>query len=389
MLPFAEGMLALAIVMGSIALAAVRFHWHIESGKPLIIGSFCAGFLVLIASASYQLGTNLPVLQQMDAPAGEIVTDILPGDGLATLYMGHLDPQKRYNEFWTRSLSISNPSLELGPPTILRRLRADFSNVYFAVSERDPSVWYRVGAGKEDDNSGAQLEIYHQVGSSLEWPEPTRIALWSAEGKGRWAPGYPYELHDRLYIVGYRSIVFDISDPLHPRRLIDQPIQEWRPPRGPLTSNNPVIQLPPAPGIPSLERLKWELRLAGKGPFDGKTWCRPGFEENEPSNFDFVVLRLKSLSDDQAEFETITQYKQTLIQRLANGQRLRPIQLQNGMLYAAGERGVLDVFDVSGDGPAKLTAHFAAPGLNTFALLPDGRVIAGGSKIWVLGAAKH
>jgi hypothetical protein len=98
----------------------------------------------------------------------------------------------------------------------------------------------------------------------------------------------------------------------------------------------------------------------------------------------FAVLRLTSLADDRAEFEIVGRYEPTLIQRLANG-GVRPIQVQNGLLYAAGENRVLDVFDVSGEGPVKLRAHFAAPGLEAFAPLPDGRVLAGGSKIWLLG----
>jgi hypothetical protein len=58
------------------------------------------------------------------------------------------------------------------------------------------------------------------------------------------------------------------------------------------------------------------------------------------------------------------------------------------MLYVV-TNNLLRVFDVSGDGPVKLTAHFTAPGVRFYRGLPDGRVIAGGSKIWVLGAPKR
>ena len=76
LLMLAAGMLGIAVVTGTVGLLAVKRHWHIESSKPLIYGAVSASFLILTISASYQLGTNLPVLDHLVLPDDEIVSGV-------------------------------------------------------------------------------------------------------------------------------------------------------------------------------------------------------------------------------------------------------------------------------------------------------------------------
>ena len=208
----------------------------------------------------------------------------------------------------------------------------------------------------------------------------TTVDLWTGPDT-RWdadAAGYLYQFRDRLYIVGKRLIVFDTSDPPHPRQLTDE-ANDWRLLGGNVDGKLTFL-FPPAPGLPIDERRKFLTNIinsSGSMASDG-TICL--FFQR--ANFD--VFRAKSLDDDRVVFALAGRYTPSIIQSMSVGEWFSSRQIQNGLLYTM-SRGLLNVFDVSGNGPVKLVAHFASPGLAFCQALPDGRAIAGGDKLWLLG----
>jgi len=71
---FAAGMAGIAFGSLVLSLAAVHRGWHLESGRRTMYGSISAAILILFSSAAFQLGTDMPILQQVDLSAGENVT---------------------------------------------------------------------------------------------------------------------------------------------------------------------------------------------------------------------------------------------------------------------------------------------------------------------------
>jgi hypothetical protein len=372
-----SGLLGIAIVTALLGLLSVRFHWHIESGKPLIYGAICSGFLVLALSASYQLGTNLPVISTTELPKGEVAEYVEVGKASTSVYLLPVgadgQPSRSAAE---RLLMLSNDSLGLGAVSPIDDRRPTAQS---ARNERDPSIIYNLWMEWEADRQVWQLAVLRNPGIH-EFSNIATIDLWIAP-ENDWTDraGYFDQFSDRLnVIVGKRLIVFDVSDPPRPRKITDEAFP-WQ-----LSDENigedVAVPLPPVPGLPGEERLKFLgniMNLSSSRRFDGRNlllFSEPAFE----------VLRLKSVNDDRALFRRAGRYTPTIVQSIAVHNSASRRGIVNGMLYA--ETGnLLSVFDISRDGPVKLIAHFAAPGVQFYQPLPDGRVLAGGSKIWLLG----
>jgi len=143
------------------------------------------------------------------------------------------------------------------------------------------------------------------------------------------------------------------------------------------------------PDVPAMERLKLSLYPFNQNEgefgqaFDGKLWCRLVERDNQKT---LEVLRLKSLNDDLAQFELVRTYRPTLVQTIFGTLGWSAFRMSGGFLYMTSpyENHVI-VLDVNGPGPVRLVGHFAAPGLDYCEPLPDGRAIAAGDKLWLLG----
>jgi hypothetical protein len=215
------------------------------------------------------------------------------------------------------------------------------------------------------------------------------IDLWRSSD-GNTATARLHLWHDRLYVVGQRTIVFDVSDPLHPKRLSDKPLM-WKPHRI-ATQEEPTIDLPAVPGMPAEERLKFALSCydyASRWTFDGTLWCRNLYEDTGKQNdTKFVALeavRVASLTDEAAHFELVGKYTPTLLQSAFNQENGAGLKMMHGLLYAT-QYKIVEVFDLTGTRPMRLIAHFVAPSyIREIEPLDDGRLIVGGDKLWLVG----
>ena len=69
---YVAGMLCIAAVALGIALVSVKRGWQIQSGTRVLYSAIAGAVLLLMACGSYQLGTNLPVLQTIDLPKDSV-----------------------------------------------------------------------------------------------------------------------------------------------------------------------------------------------------------------------------------------------------------------------------------------------------------------------------
>jgi len=394
LLEFALGMIAVATGMGAIGIAAVRFHWHIESERPLIYGAISVAMLVLAESASYRLGTNLQVFGSLDLPKDRTVVGLSLSGTSGTVTTEHYipgpSPDVDASEYFSQPFRISNGGLEMGAERALAPDEGYASSDHrYARSQRDPNVVYWVDA--EDPQNGDDevdsLCISSAAKRSFSSLAPS-IELWRGPPKTT-AIGWVNVWHDRLYVFGQRTIVFDISNPGRPKRVSDEPIV-WIPRWKALAVDHPLVHLPPGPGLPATERLKFALDLFNDngrwGAFDGTNWCycdeRTSSDGRKPVGL--AAFRLKSLSDDLAQFDIIGKYDPSLVQWITGEQGFGRMQIKNGLFYAS-QYSCLDVFDLRAAQPLRMIAHFSTPGIRNFEMLDDGRVVVDSAKVIRVG----
>jgi hypothetical protein len=285
---------------------------------------------------------------------------------------------------FTRTLELSGGQVRVGPTVVAREAHEETPSIYTAASERDPEVRYSV---IEDSATRADMQVEDLAPLSAVGPKT--IELWPEKHDNAaniWSSVFLYVHGDRLYACGSRTVVFDITDPLSPKRIFEGP-QQWSPyGSGSRDGETFIMRLPPLPDLPAPERLKlalrWNEEYGTAQAFDGTLLCQAG-QSREGM---LVVMRLKSLTENRAVFDIVAIYKQTLIQSLAGGFGISSLRLSNGFIYAtSASAGLVSVYDITGANSIRLVAHFAAPGVDCCQPLPDGRAIAAGDKIWLLG----
>ena len=111
------------------------------------------------------------------------------------------------------------------------------------------SRWDKLNEGSWDVWFGVWQRRYENDENPI-----TKVPLWRGAATSRIGVPYLYVSNDRLYIAGQRTMVFDISDPVKPRRLIDLP-EVWRPAAIYPTDHSIKVPLPPAPGLSMQQRL--------------------------------------------------------------------------------------------------------------------------------------
>jgi hypothetical protein len=394
---FIVGMVAVTAATGALSLAAVRYRWHVESGQPLIYGTVSAAILIVIGSASYQLGTNLPVLTELDLPASPSPTnnglqaqmDAVVNGTVERIVTSFHDPDGGWHQL-SQTVGVVGNKMAIGrSPTVPDEDdgTASWRDVEQARSERDPTVFYTLRRGWTGMTS-----------IDVAWPSRGFISGLKIMNLWRHSPDQYEEVflkvwHDRLYVFGNRTMVFDITDPVSPKRISDNPVG-WFPREYFGEGGTRVMPLPPAPGLPAAERLKFAIRCFAAGrntiAFDGRILCRMN-----GSRLD--AMHLKSISDDKAVFDIIGSYEPTLVQSLVHGLSFSGLRLRKGLIYVT-YAGYVSVFDVGDLKSIRLIAHFAAPGVVSCEPLADDRAIVSGvttvltgrswqysQKLWLLG----
>jgi hypothetical protein len=414
---FAAGMAGISIAMLALALWAVRRDRRIASGQKLMYGSVSLAILILVSSAAFQLGTNMPILQEVALPPGENVYVIRSAGNhgiIVTRQIYHLagqsfdESQDRY-----RTFDVTRTGVQLGDPRRLNERMwwwgpgvsppANLGIRYFAYEDRD----------SEFGNETCRLRVNEHGGGfdMLLWEQPGAASPQERRG---WNMTCVWE--NRLYVIGSRLVTLDIGDPRKPRIISSAPFHfafeandgleavastdsAWT-----FAENSNVpwkmfISLPPVPQVPPMQRLEAVLSVyvsLGASNFDGQILCKSVGNS-------LVAYRLTQLTGETATFEPIGRYTPTILESVFGNENLFGMQMENGLLYlgdANGGFGVspgvagglnphISVFDLRGNPPLRLIGHFAAPGAGVVCPLPDGRALVGGTQLWLIGPPPH
>jgi hypothetical protein len=270
-------------------------------------------------------------------------------------------------------IALTGNKMVIGQPLPVEEdIDAQPDDVYSAESGNDQAVTYRLWDRLGSPERLAVIPDRKRWNLAIKtidlWHSPTQfdqafIKIW----------------HDRLYVLGGKTIVFDITDPVSPKRISEDP-GAWSPNMWIRDNGAWSLVLPPAPGLPDAERLKFALRCRSAvyqfpQASDGDIFC-------ELIGREIDVMRLKSISGNRAVFEAIGVCRPTLIQSLFTDLRgpLR-LRLRNGLIYVT-SAGYVNVFDIRN---SKLVAHFAVPNIMSCEPLADGRAIAGGLTAYLSG----
>ena len=298
--------------------------------------------------------------------------------------LGSTHPDTTYSY---RPLQLIGDQINLLEPEP-QQLRSHWNGGWGAESDVDDSVgYYSDSTYDSDGNSTTFLKV---VRRSLRDDQSVLapILLWKLPARSGNSSASLFVVDHKLYVAGRRSIVFEITDPLQPTRLIDRPDQWQR------NWNNweiaPVARflLPPAPGLSPVQRLQFLMR-ADRGNFRSATLFEGSLsirQLGEPYAWTLTVYRLQTLTDTEAVFDLLFKREPTLIQHLFGPSIIEDMTITHGLLYTASASGMVSVYDLNGPPPLRLIAHFVASGhLDTLRPLPDGRVLVGGQAIYLLG----
>jgi hypothetical protein len=397
---FAAGMAVLSLLGAIIALLAVRRDWRIQSGRKMLYASISAALLILFATVGVELGTNLPVLQQIDLPKTQDV------------FMIHCDGRRGFVMTWKEvpitvggntesQMVFQYRSLELGSSGIVVQSPRDTvsgldpwqaSRAAWLSGERQIAYWpiqVREGYQKSEDcvlyvdemggpySPIKTVHLWTRHLSENEYEAPPVACIWKGS----------------LYVIGHHATTLDISDPLNPRVMSDKPLALEYVAEGFDGSDQVIVALPAVAGLPARQVLEAEIHR----PFqpcclEGDILCTRSTSPKSPGWL--LAYRLIKLTDSTAVFQKIGDHRPTMLENIFGQYFWAEISMANGLLYVSngasfgGGSGVnpsVSVYDTKGPHPLRLVGHFAAPGVRDVFPLPDGRAIVGGSKLWLLG----
>ncbi|HUB24378.1 MAG TPA: hypothetical protein VL992_03035, partial [Tepidisphaeraceae bacterium] len=403
---FIAGMLGLAAVLLSISLIAVRRDWHIDSGRKTMYGSISAAFLLLFASAAFQLGTNLPILQQVDFPAGE-EAQILRCDGQSGFVVTRKRPKAPdganyedfYSEYFFHPIQISTDGIELGegrrvapPHNLLTQWLRGFSPTH-------PEIEYQADDYVDQGTWYCDLSI-QDLSSPRGW---NKMNLWNQKTdmeQVRSSQDLTIIDQNRLFVLPVTPhgiehvLMLDISTPLAPRLISNTALKAGQVAFGiDFSWDAPANQLHVYPN--ALLGLSAQQHMAAMlnfwGAFDGQIFATR-------SRDGIAAYRLEKIDHGRAVFDKIGQYKPSLLETVFgdffgfNG-LMQTLQIAGARLYFANPdsdwqhtvNSRITVFDLSGPQPMRVIGHFAAPTANLVCPLPDGRALVAGNKLWLVG----
>jgi hypothetical protein len=283
---------------------------------------------------------------------------------------------------------VNDSGFELGSPV---RAIADFYAGYtgFPTPPGHPEIQYRIQGYELPTNGNESWSL--EVASIDKGVVEGGQRLWDEENDAKsWAPlPTTYVWQGRLYVIGSRLAMFDISEPLKPRLISEVPfgysdhyldlagVDEF-----PLNLP-PVVDLPPQQRAEVAVKRHWGWESSG---LEGDIFCAWSLNINTLCEY-----RLTKLSDSVAVFKKVGQYQTTMLDRVFGFYGYYDMKMLNGLLYMSqgGNGGpfnpAITVFETRGEPPLRIVGHFAAPGIQTVCPLPDGRALVGGSKLWLVG----
>jgi hypothetical protein len=388
-------MLVLCAIALGLSLLIVRRGAHVESGRRTLYWSLGGAVLILFTSATFQVATNLTVLQTVKVGEHEWIQQVRGSGtgGIIATAEWTPAPKGAENEpprpplYHVYHFKITDKGIELG-----QRLEGGKEFWWWrAVWQPErPDVAYSMrlgpdGPAKERYPILLTAQLAAPEVKITEQPFPKLLSNDSTNGAT-----HLYAIGDRLYMLyGPHVVVFDLTDASQPK-VVSQSIMEG-PPEGfdPYLDNESTdivqFRLPQIPGLTPEQRLR--VRTDYWRNFDGKVLTHI-------HNDRIVTYVLENLTDSTATFRRAGHYDPTPVERLfapsygSSASMNGLFYLSLGSRFGSGLR--LSVFDVQDPQRPHPIAHLAFPSGNQerqLLPLPDGRLIgAGGNGLWLVSA---
>jgi hypothetical protein len=382
---FAASTIGIGIISLVAAITAVRRDLHIDSGRKMMYGSVSAALLILFCSAGFQLGTNLPVVQQADIPTNEGSIRVLQFDGQrGFVVMDRFEQtgmQTGISHYTRHTIDLNAYGLQIRPAEIQPGWNWGYQDA--ARSADHPEIGYDVD-DPNPDKTGRRPYMITII--EQDKPDKTIQLPWEydPENANQMWPR-KFALGNRLFVYGDRLITLDISDPRTPVVIGNEPFN-YTDRRASVDEEQITFQLPELPNVPPNERLRAVILSAYRSwQFDGKILCCDSDDK-------LMEFRLRDLTNRAANFERIAEYKPTMLEQLFGRINFNAIQAEDGLLFVQQGYGggtfapLVTVFETSESHPLHQIGHFAIRGMEMFSPLPDGRaLVAGGGKLMLVG----
>jgi len=381
---FATTFLIIAGLALLLAIAAIKRDWQVESNRKSIAWALAIFLLAPLASASLQLGTNMPLLQTVSIDDKERPQRFVQDGNQALLFTSKVisaPGEDMRSETFIRRVT-TGPQLELGPRISLgvRRWWGAFAQspapdvLYSLTTELAPDPRPE---DKQFDPPRAQYPVLRSIRlleSSaeiipLEMKDQTSIDYGPGE--------FVFKGSTMLVISGKHELSFNISDPPHPRLLSAKQLSISV---GLLMPDDRVVfKYPTECDVPVDDliaaHLKWQWwGLVG----DTQTLFHGVGKFNCYSRADAAA--------GMVNFNRVGRYAPLPIERYFDRNPFPQMSFKNGLLATGGRQ--VSLFDVTDPSNPRRIGHYASPleQNEILAILPDGRVVATNSKgLIVLG----
>jgi hypothetical protein len=411
-MPFLIGAVVMSAVALLFSIVAIRREWRIRAAQKLTYWSIAGAILLLFASASFQLGTNLPVLQKVDLePTDQLAEIRTDGHRGAAFFFMRINPQGSYLGGGVRPFEINQSGVQVGGEVQMRGWPVGRYNFQtWLPAHPDYCFVLREPASPNVANSNwLELGVFDLRRPAD--PLVKTVNLGAADPAHTHGVPHLCTVGDQLYAVWWKdrltpaAVIIDVRDPTNPHAVPSKPFFP-----GLLSGYKftPVLRMELLPVRDSTvaQRLTTTVDQFsdGRATLAGDVMVTSGWGEG----YQFSTYRLSqtttrpaplvkrvdsSQGNETVEFERIGGYEPSLLESVL-GSATDGITTENGMVYVSeqsmafgGGLSRLTVFDLSNPARPTPIAHFATPDnrLVSVCPLPDGRVLLGGKSLYLLG----
>jgi hypothetical protein len=384
---FVGSMLAIGAVTLAASLLAIIRDWRIELGNKTLYWSAGSALLILFASASLPLATNLPTLQQIELAKCESVREIRMAGSAGFVLTS--------DQFWwslsrVRQVRMVNGSMQLGPAVSLVQRGTVPDREAIVGAPSDSQVLYVCNSQWDhpEKMSHLMLNIVRLDGSTPPSQGTLQqILLWKQKPDPRHTLLFAWE--NRLYAMGEKLAILDISAPTDPRLISVEELHYGSHSPQDRSEREFWWSLPLIPGLPPRQRLATFLLRSSALSMSGDLLCA-----SEGSGL--RVFHLEHLDEQVAHFVEVGQRGPNMLEE-AFGHGVNDVNAEGDFAYLTETLGSrrfdfrtphLSVYDIREPRRPQPVGHFAATVEGSLAVcpLPDGRAIAGAAnKLYLLG----
>lgn len=371
---FVAGMLLISAVALLASVITVARDWRVESGTKSMYWSAGSVLLILFASASFRLASNLPILQQITLPQDQYVGQLLFSGtrGIVITEEPYFRPEHRR---YARTISLGEKGLELGPAVEL------FTWNQMNWMPQHPGMLFHIRYHGETRAVGhVDLHILSIDGSV---PEQS-VHLWDVDPK-QWSGARACGIGDRIYALGSEFVTIDVSNPANAKIKLREPARyskadfKW-------SGGERWVVLSRLSALSPRQRLEMQVNEYGQH-LDGDVLV-------DAQGDGIRTYVLDRLDDNLAHFTLAGSYEPSLLEHVfgsssynaeaTGGFAYLQSRYLEGYLTSTPRLTAYDIHDPRRPHPV---GHFAVAGQHSLhvAAAADGRLIIAADRIYLVG----